>query len=60
MVTVTLLPSYPADVTEGTRVVPLDAGRWALLSGGTEIERRRVANELRVMAHRRATPPLAA
>jgi len=61
MVTVTLLPEYPRDPHEGSRVIPLDAGTWALLTGGSEVERRRVANELRVMAHRRAaSPPLAA
>ena len=60
MVTVTLLPDYPAGAGEETRVVPIDAGRWALLSGGTDVEQRRVANELRVMTHRRTTPPLAA
>jgi hypothetical protein len=42
-------------------VIPLDTGTWALLTGGSEVERRRVANELRVMAHRRtASSPLAA
>jgi hypothetical protein len=61
MVTVTLLPEYPRDPDEGSRVIPLDAGRWALLTGGSEVERRRVANDLRVMAHRRtASPSLAA
>lgn len=61
MVTVTLLPEYPLAQEEDSQVVPLDAGRWALLAGGSAVERRRVANELRVMAHRRAaTPPLAA
>lgn len=61
MVTVTLLREYPLDPEEESRVIPLDAGRWAMLTGGTEIERRRVANELRVMMHRRAgQPPLAA
>lgn len=61
MVTVTLLPEYPRDPDEGSRVIPLDAGTWALLTGGSEVERRRVANELRVMAHRRtASSPLAA
>ena len=60
MVTVTLHPNYPADAGEDRPVVPIDAGRWALLSGGSEIERRRVANELRVMVYRRGTPPLAA
>ena len=61
MVTVTLLSEYPRDPDEGSRVIPLDAGTWALLTGGSEVERRRVANELRVMAHRRtASSPLAA
>lgn len=61
MVTVTLLFEYPRDPDEGSRVIPLDAGNWALLTGGSEVERRRVANELRVMAHRRtASSPLAA
>jgi hypothetical protein len=61
MVTVTLLPEYPRDPDEGSRVIPLDAGTWAQLTGGSEVERRRVANELRVMAHRRtASSPLAA
>jgi hypothetical protein len=61
MVTVTLLPEYPRDPDEGSRVIPLDTGTWALLTGGSEVERRRVANELRVMAHRRtASSPLAA
>jgi hypothetical protein len=57
MVTVTLLREYPLDPEEESQVVPLDAGRWALLSGGSQVERRRVANELRVMTHRRAPPP---
>lgn len=61
MVTVTLLRDYPLDSEEESQVVPLDAGQWALLSGGSAVERRRVANELRVMAHRRAAlSPLAA
>lgn len=61
MVTVTLLREYPLDPEEESQVIPLDAGRWALLTGGSAVERRRVANELRVMAHRRAaSPPLAA
>jgi len=61
MVTVTLLGEYPPAMEEESQVIPLDAGRWALLAGGSAVERRRVANELRVMAHRRAaTPPLAA
>jgi hypothetical protein len=61
MVTVTLLREYPVNPEEESRVIPLDAGRWALLTGGSAVERRRVANELRVMAHRRAAlPPLAA
>lgn len=61
MVTVTLLRDYPLDPEEESQVIPLDAGRWALLRGGSAVERRRVANELRVMAHRRAAlPPLAA
>ncbi len=61
MVTVTLLREYPLDAQEEARVIPLDAGTWALLAGGSEVERRRVANDLRVMAHRRtASPPMAA
>lgn len=61
MVTVTLIREYPRDPQEESQVIPLDAGRWALLTGGSAVERRRVANELRVMAHRRtASSPLAA
>ena len=57
MVTVTLIREYPRDPKEESQVIPLDAGRWALLTGGSQVERRRVANELRMLAHRRTTPP---
>lgn len=55
MVIVTVLQNYPSGLGDDARVVPLDVSRWAVLSGGTPAEQRRVARELRVLARR--TPP---
>jgi len=35
-------------------LVPLDVGRWAVISGGKPELRRRIAAELRALSHRRA------
>lgn len=60
MVIVTVVPQYPRDLGELEQVVPLDAGRWAVLTEGTPAERRRVARDLRLLSHRRPALRLAA
>ncbi len=60
MVIVTVLQDYPSGLAEDMRVVPLDVSRWAVLSGGSPAEQRRVARELRVLSRRRPTVSLAA
>lgn len=57
MVIVTMVPEYPQNPDAGAQLVPIDAGRWAVLEGGSEAERRRVAGDLRRLAYRRSAPP---
>jgi len=60
MVIVTVLQDYPSGLAEDARVVPLDVRCWAVLSGGSPAEQRRVARELRVLARRHPVQHLAA
>jgi hypothetical protein len=52
VVTVSTVSQYPQSVADDTKVVPLDVGRWAVLEGGTQAQRRRIASELRALARR--------
>jgi hypothetical protein len=55
MVLVTIVTDPPEPADAQATVVPLDAGRWALVSGLDPVQRRRVAYELRLLARRGAT-----
>jgi len=52
MVCVTVLDEFPWHFGDDGLTVPLDVGRWAVITGGTPELRRRVAEELRVLSHR--------
>jgi hypothetical protein len=52
MVFVSLLDEFPWHLDDAALLVPLDVGRWAVISGGAPELRRRVATDLRALSHR--------
>lgn len=55
MVSLTFATTYPPSLGDAATVVPLDVGRWAVITG-PEVERRRLANELRLLSRGRGRP----
>ena len=54
MIFVSFMDEFPWYLDEAVLLVPLDVGRWAVISGGKPELRRRIAAELRALSHRRA------
>ena len=55
MVFVSFMEEFPWHLDDDALMVPLDVGRWAVISGGQGDVRRRVAADLRALSHR--SPP---
>ncbi len=54
MVFVSFMDEFPWYLDDAALLVPLDVGRWAVVSGGKPELRRRVATDLRALSHRHA------
>ena len=52
MVFVSFMEEFPWHLDDEALLVPLDVGRWAVVSGGQGDLRRRVAADLRALSHR--------
>ncbi len=52
MVFVSFMEEFPWHLDDDALMVPLDVGRWAVISGGQGDVRRRVAADLRALSHR--------
>lgn len=50
MVFVSFSDAFPWQLDDDALAVPLDVGRWALIRGGTQQLRRRVAADLRALS----------
>ncbi len=57
MVFVSFLDEFPWNLDDEALLVPLDVGRWAVISGGKPDHRRRVAADLRALSRHPAALP---